>query len=117
MWALHKEYRKLTPGQRGALAEIAAVNKPLYKGCLIKEQLRQAFKAKGEDGKKPLRAVTAWAKHRRIPEFAARQASSHSLSHAAWPRQDIMVSFWQVFSCPNTGSGAGPYLVVVRPRG
>ena len=32
------------------------------------------------------------------------QASSHSLSHAARPRRDIMVSFWQVLSCPNTGS-------------
>ncbi len=32
------------------------------------------------------------------------QASSHSLSHAARLRRDIMVSFWQVLSCPNTGS-------------
>ncbi len=67
MWALHKEYRKLTPDQRGALAEIAAVNKPLYKGCLIKEQLRQAFKAKGEDGKKPLRGRRAAIRFRTRP--------------------------------------------------
>lgn len=32
LWALRKDYRKLSPGQRGALAEIAALNKPLYKG-------------------------------------------------------------------------------------
>ncbi len=31
-------------------------------------------------------------------------ASSHSLWHAVKPRRDIMVKFWQVFSCPNTGS-------------
>ncbi len=39
MWALRKDYRKLSPGQRGALAAIAADNKQLYKGYLIKEQL------------------------------------------------------------------------------
>ena len=32
------------------------------------------------------------------------KASSHSLSHAVRPRRDIMVSSWQVLSCPNTGS-------------
>ena len=70
MWALRKDYRKLTPGQRGALAEIAVVNKPLYKGYLIKEQIREAFKAKGEEGSKLMRGVTAWAHRCRIPEFA-----------------------------------------------
>ena len=48
MWALRKDQQKLTPGQRGALAQIAVVNKPLYKGYLIKEQIREAFKVKGE---------------------------------------------------------------------
>jgi hypothetical protein len=28
------------------------------------------------------------------------------VSHAARPRRDIMVIFWQVLSCPNTGSTA-----------
>jgi transposase len=32
MWALRKDYGKLTPGQRGSLAVIAADNKQLYKG-------------------------------------------------------------------------------------
>ena len=50
MWALRKDQRKLTPGQRGSLAQIAVVNKPLYKGYLIKEQIREAFKVKGERG-------------------------------------------------------------------
>ena len=49
---------KLTPGQRGALAVIAADNKQLYKGYLIKEQLREAFKVKGADGKTLLRGMT-----------------------------------------------------------
>jgi transposase len=69
MWALRKDYRKLSPGQRGTLAQIAVVNKPLYKGYLIKEQIREAFKAKGEDGKSLMRGVTAWAHRCRIPEF------------------------------------------------
>ena len=70
MWALRKDQQKLTPGQRGTLAQIAATNKPLYKGYLIKEQIREAFKVKGEDGKSLMRGVTAWAHRCRIPEFA-----------------------------------------------
>jgi transposase len=71
MWALRKDERKLTPGQRGTLAQIAVVNKPLYKGYLIKEQIREAFKVKGADGRTLMRGVTAWAHRCRIPEFTA----------------------------------------------
>ncbi len=46
MWALRKKPEKLTGSQRTALAAIAADNKPLYKGYLIKEQLREKFKVK-----------------------------------------------------------------------
>ncbi len=70
MWALRKDERKLSPGQRGTLAQIAATNKPLYKGYLIKEQIREAFKVKGDQGKSLMRGVTAWAHRCRIPEFA-----------------------------------------------
>ena len=69
MWALRKDYRKLSPGQRGSLAVIAADNKQLYKGYLIREQLREAFKAKGDDGKALLRGMIAWAHRCHIPEF------------------------------------------------
>jgi len=69
MWALRKDYGKLSPGQRGSLAVIAADNKQMYKGYLIKEQLREAFKAKGDDGKALLRGMIAWAHRCRIPEF------------------------------------------------
>ena len=69
MWALRKDERKLTPAQRGTLAQIVVVNKPLYKGYLIKEQIREAFKVKGSDGKTLMRGVTAWAHRCRIPEF------------------------------------------------
>jgi len=69
MWALRKDYRKLTPGQRGTLAVIAADNNALYNGYLIREQLREAIKVKGEDGKKLLRGMIDWAHRCRIPEF------------------------------------------------
>jgi transposase len=77
MRALRKDERKLTPGQRGTLAQIAVVNKPLYKGYLIKEQIREAFKVKGADGSKLMRGVTAWAHRCRIPEFTARTLSRY----------------------------------------
>jgi transposase len=70
MWALRKDERKLTPGQRGTLAQIAVTNKPLYKGYLIKEQIRESFKVKGNDGKTLMTGVIAWAHRCRIPEFA-----------------------------------------------
>jgi transposase len=69
MWALRKDQQKLSPGQRGTLAQIAATNRPLYKGYLIKEQIREAFKVKGDQGKSLMRGVTAWAHRCRIPEF------------------------------------------------
>ena len=71
MWALRKDYRKLSPGQRGTLAGIAALNKPVYKGYLIKEQIREALKVKGEAGKTLMRGVTAWAHRCRIPEMTS----------------------------------------------
>jgi transposase len=69
MWALRKRPETLSGSQRTALAGIAADNKPLYKGYLIKEQLREAFKVKGSDGKRLLRGMIAWAHRCRIPEF------------------------------------------------
>jgi len=70
MWALRKKPQNLTGNQRTALAVIAEQDKPMYKGYLIKEQLREALKVKGEDGKTLLRGMIAWAHRCRIPEFA-----------------------------------------------
>ena len=82
MWALRKAPEKLNGNQRTALAAIAADNKQLYKGYLIKEQLREAFKVKGEDGKTLLRGMIAWAHRCRMPEFTklARTLSKHGTS-------------------------------------
>jgi transposase len=70
MWALRKKPANLTTGQRTALAQIAADNRPLYKGYLIKEQLREAFRVKGHDGKALFAGLISWARRCRIPEFA-----------------------------------------------
>jgi len=69
MRALRKKPQDLTGNQRTALAVIAEQDKPVYKGYLIKEQLREALKVKGEDGKTLLRGMIAWAHRCRIPEF------------------------------------------------
>lgn len=53
----------------GALAQIAAVNKPLSKGYLTKEQIREAFKVKGDHGKALPTGVIAWARRCRVPEL------------------------------------------------
>lgn len=71
LWALRKKPEKLTCDQKTALASIAADNKQLYKGYLIKEQLREALQVKGSDGKRLLRGVIAWAHRCRIPEFVS----------------------------------------------
>lgn len=69
LWALRKKPANLTGNQKTALASIAADNKQLYKGYLLKEQLREALAVKGEDGKRLLRGMIAWAHRCRIPEF------------------------------------------------
>ena len=65
-----EEPENLTTGQCTALAKIAADDRPLYKGYLIKEQLREALHARGDHGKALLNSVIAWAARSRIPEFA-----------------------------------------------
>lgn len=70
MWALRKKPENLTTNQRTSLAAIAADNKQLYKGYLMKEQLREAFRVKGDHGKALLAGLISWARRSQIPEFA-----------------------------------------------
>jgi transposase len=70
MWAIRKKPENLTTGQRTALADIAKDNRQLYKGYLIKEQLREALHVKGGHGKALLAGMISWAGRARIPEFA-----------------------------------------------
>jgi transposase len=59
----------LTDGQQVRLADIAKVNKPLYRAYLLKEHLREVFATRGADGKLLLTAWLRWAARCRIPEF------------------------------------------------
>jgi transposase len=70
MRALRKKPEKLTTGQRTSLAQIAADNRQMYKGYLMKEQLREAFRVKGDHGKALVAGLISWARRSRIPEFA-----------------------------------------------
>jgi transposase len=70
MRAIRKKPENLTTGQRTALAGIAKDNRQLYKGYLIKEQLREALHVKGGHGKALLAGMISWAGRARIPEFA-----------------------------------------------
>lgn len=68
-WALIKNPEDLTCAQRTSLAQIAAINKGLYRAYLLKEQLRAVFKTKGTAGKQLLAGWLAWAKRSRLPSF------------------------------------------------
>src|SRR5487761_1392820 len=69
LWALRKKPQNLTGKQRTALAGIKRDNSHLYTGYLIKEQVREMFKVKGDDGKALLTGVISWARRSQIPEM------------------------------------------------
>lgn len=68
-FALWKNPEDLTDHQKGKLAAIQATNKPLYRAYLLKEQLRQVFVVKGEQGIELLKSWLAWACRCRIEPF------------------------------------------------
>ncbi len=69
MWAVRKNPADLTGEQRTSLAAIADTNAALYRSYLLKEQLREVFRAKGATGRQLLAGWLSWASHSRIPEF------------------------------------------------
>lgn len=68
-WAVPKNPQNLTGGQQESLASIKTTNAPLYRAYLIKEQLREVFRAKGRRGRLLLAGVIAWASRSRLPEM------------------------------------------------
>jgi transposase len=83
-WALVKNPDDLSPGQRGTLAQLARDNRQLYRGYLMKEQLRQIL-APGTDGGQALLAgLTSWAAHSKIPEFAALARTLNGFRQLIW---------------------------------
>lgn len=91
-WALRKDPGGLSGGQRTALAQIAADNKQLYKAYLMKEQLREAFKAKGQHGKALLAGLIAWCQRCRIPEFTKFATTLKRFRQLIWNTFDHAVS-------------------------
>jgi len=68
-WAVLKKPQDLTSGQRTTIAALARINSPLYRGYLIKEQLRETFKAAPGRGKVLLAGLISWCAHSKTPEF------------------------------------------------
>ncbi|MBY0440574.1 MAG: transposase, partial [Mycobacteriaceae bacterium] len=54
MWATRKNPADLTCEQRTSLSEIAVTNGTLYRAYLLKEQLREVFRVKGQQGRQLL---------------------------------------------------------------
>jgi len=81
MWAVRKNPTDLTGQQRTSLATIAATNQTLYRAYLLKEQLRELFRVKGQAGRHLLAGWLSWASHSRIPEFVALARSIRRYRH------------------------------------
>ena len=61
-FALWKNPEDLTANQEAKLSWVQATNKQLYRAYLLKEQLRQVFKLRGEAGTALLKAWLAWVR-------------------------------------------------------
>ncbi len=70
-WAVLKKPGDLTTGQRTTIAALAAINSPLYKAYLMKEQLREIYRSGPDRGKVLLAGLISWCARCRIPEFVA----------------------------------------------
>ena len=68
-YALWKNPQNLTDRQQAKLAWVAKVNHQLFRAYLLKEQLREVFALKGEEGKRLLDRWLSWARRCRIPSF------------------------------------------------
>ena len=78
-YALWKNPENLTDRQHAKLAWVAKVNHQLFRAYLLKEQLREVFALKGEEGKQLLDSWLGWAQRCRIPSFVqlGRRISKH----------------------------------------
>ena len=68
-FVLWKGAEKLSGRQEEKLSSIAALNAPLYRAYLLKEQLRQVFRTGGRAGVRLLDRWLAWACRSRIKAF------------------------------------------------
>ena len=82
-FALWKTPENLTDRQEAKLASVAKLNQQLYRAYLLKEELRQVFRLKGEEGKQLLKEWLQWARRCRIRPFV------HSAKSISGRRADI----------------------------
>ena len=68
-WALWKRPERLSERQHAKLAAIEHVNRRLYRGYLLKEQLRLVFHSEPDEAIPLLDAWLAWARRCRIASF------------------------------------------------
>jgi transposase len=83
-WAVIKNPGDLTSGQKTTIAALARINSPLYRGYLIKEQLREIFKAGPGRGHALLAGLISWSARCRIPEFARLGATLRRFRDLIW---------------------------------
>ena len=78
-YALWKNPEDLTRRQTAKLADIARINKPLYRAYLLKEQLREVFRLPFRAAVALLDHWLAWARRSRLPPFVrlARSIRDH----------------------------------------
>jgi transposase len=68
-FAVWRNPANLSDAQQVRLAQVAQVNKPLYRAYLLKEQLRQVFALRGAAGVALPAGWLRWAARSRLPEF------------------------------------------------
>jgi transposase len=68
-YALWKNPENLTNRQQAKLSSIQKTNARLYRGYLLKEQLRQIYRLPAKDAIKLLDEWIAWARRCRLPSF------------------------------------------------
>jgi transposase len=68
-YALWKNPENLTKRQQAKLSSIQKTNARLYRGYLLKEQLRQIYRLPAKDAIKLLDEWIAWARRCRLPSF------------------------------------------------
>ena len=78
-FALRKNPENLTQSQTAKLADIARINRPLYRAYLLKEQLREVFRLPFRAGVALLEHWIAWASRSRLLPFVrvARRIRAH----------------------------------------
>ncbi|MGH8269256.1 MAG: ISL3 family transposase [Steroidobacteraceae bacterium] len=69
-FALAKNPENLTERQEAKLARIQQLNKPLYRGYLLSQQLRLIYRVSPKQAMKLLDQWLAWARRCRLPSFA-----------------------------------------------